>query len=65
MFFWRLLTADYLGRTAGDIALSLNDEKSYMLIRNEGIRQGKLSFGSMLYNRTSLLILTSDLLLSW
>jgi hypothetical protein len=36
-----------------------------MLIRNEGIRQGKLSFGFMLYNRTSLLILTSDLRLLW
>lgn len=34
-------SADFLGRTAGDIALSQNDEKSYMLIRNEGIRQGK------------------------
>lgn len=32
-------SADLLGRTAGDMALSLNDERSYMLIRNQGIRQ--------------------------
>ncbi|KAJ9116340.1 hypothetical protein QFC22_004780 [Naganishia vaughanmartiniae] len=29
---------DFLGRTPGDISLSINDEKSYIMIRNEGIR---------------------------
>lgn len=35
-----LTPVDYLGRTPGDIALSINDEKSYVMIRNEGIRTG-------------------------
>jgi hypothetical protein len=31
---------DFLGRTPGDISLSINDEKSYVMIRNEGLRTG-------------------------
>ena len=32
---------DNLGNTAGDIALSLNNEKCYRLIRDSGLRTGK------------------------
>ncbi|KAI5450621.1 Arginine N-methyltransferase 2 [Naganishia albida] len=35
---------DFLGRTPGDIALSINDEKSYVMIRNEGIRTEMLHY---------------------
>lgn len=32
---------DHLGLTPGDIALSVNDRRSFELIRNEGLRQGE------------------------
>jgi protein arginine N-methyltransferase 2 len=35
-----MLPADNGGNTAGDIALSLNDEESYHAIRDAGIRSG-------------------------
>lgn len=50
-------SADLLGRTAGDIALSLNDEKSYILIRNEGIRQGKSAWMNQVLLLIGMLIL--------
>lgn len=31
---------DNLGNTAGDVALSLNNEECYNLIRDHGLRQG-------------------------
>jgi len=36
------LQVDYLQNTAGDIALSYNDDEIYRAIRNEGIRSGTL-----------------------
>ena len=39
-----LLLADNTGHTAGDIALSLNDEESYRTIRDAGIRSGVSAF---------------------
>ncbi|GHJ90418.1 hypothetical protein NliqN6_6820 [Naganishia liquefaciens] len=35
---------DFLGRTPGDISLSINDEKSYVMIRNEGLRTEMLHY---------------------
>jgi type IV protein arginine methyltransferase len=35
-----MLLADYLGITAGDIALSFNDLETYNIIRDAGIRAG-------------------------
>jgi protein arginine N-methyltransferase 2 len=37
------LSVDYLGSTAGDIALSFNNEDIYMIIRDAGIRAGAMS----------------------
>jgi len=37
-----ILQVDYLQNTAGDIALSYNDDEIYYAIRNEGIRAGIL-----------------------
>jgi protein arginine N-methyltransferase 2 len=37
---WLGYTVDNLKNTAGDIALSFNDEETYTLIRDAGIRSG-------------------------
>lgn len=36
---------DNVGNTAGDIALSLNDQESYRIIRDAGLRSGIHNFG--------------------
>jgi hypothetical protein len=38
---------DNAGNTAGDIALSLNDEESYRTIRDAGIRSGACALISL------------------
>lgn len=35
-----LLSADNAGNTAADVALSLNDEECYRVIRDAGVRSG-------------------------
>lgn len=37
---WRLYLVDNLHNTAGDIALSLNNDECYQIIRDAGIRSG-------------------------
>lgn len=37
------ISVDYLQNTAGDIALSYNDDEIYTVIRNAGIRAGNLN----------------------
>lgn len=51
---------DYLGNTAGDIALSLNDEESYRIIRDAGIRSGTSCTS---YTFTLLKLLVTEFLL--
>jgi hypothetical protein len=38
-----IVLVDYLRNTAGDIALSFNNEEIYILIRDAGIRAGAIS----------------------
>lgn len=38
----RVVTVDNLHNTAGDVALSLNNEECYTIIRDAGIRSGAL-----------------------
>ena len=43
-----LCAVDDLGNTAGDVALSLNDEVSYRIIRNAGLRSGGIYMAQIL-----------------
>jgi protein arginine N-methyltransferase 2 len=44
-----LLSADNAGNTAADVALSLNDEESYRVIRDAGVRSGVFAIHSSVH----------------
>lgn len=48
-----IFSVDNLKNTAGDIALSLNDEDTYMVIRDAGLRAGAFLSGCLLLKTTN------------